>query len=270
MKNKIYDCVTFYNENLQVKLRFNILKDYVDKFVICESKFDHQGKPKKLNFRIKDFDDLKHKIIYIILEKQFPNTSNPWKSQAYQRDFLLKNLHEAKPDDYIFFSDPDEIPNPTILIDFKLNKKYAIFLQDCFNYKFNLYNPYESPWEGTRVAKKKDLKSIDFMRQKVRVKNLKYNFLRLDKEKNIQVFNNAGWHFNNIMSPDQISIKLKTFAHTEFSSEKFSDPNIIKSKIEKKIDLFNRGHQYRMINLDSSFPKYILENYNSYKDFILL
>jgi len=119
-------------------------------------------------------------------------------------------------------------------------------------------------------GKKKDLKSIDFMRQKVRVKNLKYNFLRLDKEKSIQVFTNAGWHFNNIMSADQISIKLKTFAHTEFSSEKFSDPNIIKSKIEKKIDLFNRGHQYRMINLDSSFPKYILENYNSYKDFILL
>ena len=143
-------------------------------------------------------------------------------------------------------------------------------MQDCFNYKFNLYNPYESPWEGTRVAKKKDLKSIDFMRQKIRVKNLKYNFLRLDKEKSIQVFTNAGWHFNNIMSADQISIKLKTFAHTEFSSEKFSDPNIIKSKIEKKIDLFNRGHQYRMINLDSSFPKYILENYNSYKDFILL
>ena len=43
MKNKIYDCVTFYNENLQVKLRFNILKNYVDKFVICESTYDHKG-----------------------------------------------------------------------------------------------------------------------------------------------------------------------------------------------------------------------------------
>ena len=40
--------------------------------------------------------------------------------------------------------------------------------------------------------------------------------------------------------------------------------------MEKITDLFNRSHQYRMINLDSSFPKYILENYNSYKDFILL
>ena len=67
MKNKIYDCVTFYNENLQVKLRFNILKDYVDKFVICESKFDHQGRPKKLNFKIEEFKEFKDKIIYVTL-----------------------------------------------------------------------------------------------------------------------------------------------------------------------------------------------------------
>ena len=52
MINKIYDCVTFYNENLQFDLRFNILEKYVDKFVICESRFDHKGHPKKLNFKI--------------------------------------------------------------------------------------------------------------------------------------------------------------------------------------------------------------------------
>jgi len=46
MKNKIYDCITFYNENLQVKLRLNILNDYIDKFVICESIYDHKGKKK--------------------------------------------------------------------------------------------------------------------------------------------------------------------------------------------------------------------------------
>ena len=155
MKNKIYDCVTFFDENLQVNLRVNILNKYVDKFVICESRFDHKGKPKDLNFNIEKLNKFKHKIIYLVLEKQFPNTFDPWKRQAYQRDFLLKNLNEANADDYIFFSDPDEIPNPKILINFELKKKYGIFLQDCFNYKFNLYNPNESPWEGTRVAKKK-------------------------------------------------------------------------------------------------------------------
>ena len=269
MKNKIYDCVTFFNENFQVNLRFNILYKYVDKFVVCESKFDHKGNPKKLNFRIEQFDKFKDKIIYFVLENQFPDISDPWKTQAHQREFILKSLNEANPDDYIFFSDPDEIPKPDILANFELKKKYGIFLQHCYNYKFNLYNPYESPWEGTRVAKKKNLKSIDFMRQKVKIRNLRYNFLRFDKEKSIQVFKEAGWHFNNIMSPYDISKKLKTFAHTEFNKEEFSSPKIIESKILKKIDLFNRGHQYKMVNMDSSFPEFLLKNYNTYKDFIL-
>ena len=269
MKNKIYDCVTFYNENLQINLRINVLHKYVDKFVICESKFDHKGNPKKLNFKIEQFNNFKDKIIYIVLENKFPDTSDPWKTQAYQREFMLQNLNEANPDDYIFFSDPDEIPKPEILINFELNKKYGIFLQDCFNYKFNLFNPFESPWEGTRVAKKKNIKSIDFMRQKIKIKNLKYSFFRLDKERDIQVFKNGGWHFNNIMTPKDISNKLKTFAHTEFSKEEFSSPKIIESKILKRIDLFNRGHQYKVVNIDNSFPKFLLENYNKYKDFIL-
>ena len=54
MKNKIYDCVTFFNENFQVNLRFNILYNYVDKFVVCESRFDHKGRPKVLNFKTSD------------------------------------------------------------------------------------------------------------------------------------------------------------------------------------------------------------------------
>ena len=169
-----------------------------------------------------------------------------------------------------FFSDPDEIPNPSLLINFNLKKRYGIFFQDCFNFKFNLFNPFETPWEGTRVSQKKNLKSIDFMRQKVKSKNLKYNFLRFDKEKNIEIFKDGGWHFNNIMEPELISLKLKTFAHSEFSEKKFSDVDIIKSKIDKKIDLFERGHQYKKIELDNSFPKYLVSNYEKYKSFILL
>ena len=147
---------------------------------------------------------------------------------------MLKSLNFINEEDYVFFSDPDEIPNPKILSNFNLEKKYGIFLQECFNFKFNLFNPYESPWEGTRVSKKKNLNSIDFMRQKIKMKNLKHSFLRIDKEKNIEIFENAGWHFNNILTPKEISLKLKTFAHTEFSNKEYSSVNVIKRKIEKK------------------------------------
>ena len=140
---------------------------------------------------------------------------------------------------------------------------------DCFNFKFNLFNPHETPWEGTRVCRKKNLDSINFMRQKVKSKNLNYKFFRIDKEKNIELFKKAGWHFNNIMTPEEISLKLKTFAHSEFSENKFSDVDIIKTKIEKKVDLFERGHQYEKIKLDDTFPEYLISNYDKYKTFIL-
>ena len=267
-KNKLIDCITFFDNNFMFELRFNILKDFIDFFVVCESKYDHRNNKKKLNFDKSYLES--GKVKYLVLENPFPQKTNLWENQAIQREFLLNGLKNfCSDDDYIFFSDPDEIPNPNTLQNFKLNKKYAIFLQKCFNYKFNLFNPYESPWEGTRVCKKINLKSIDFMRQKVKSKNLKYSFLRFDKEKNIELINDGGWHFNNLMDPNAISIKLKTFAHSEFNYEKFTNPEIIKAKIEKKIDLFDRGHQYKKVNLDTSFPKFIVLNYEKYKSFIL-
>ena len=142
-------------------------------------------------------------------------------------------------------------------------------MQNCYNYKFNLFNKYESPWEGTRVCKKKNLKSIDYLRQKIVSKNLNYKFWRFDKEKSIQLFNIGGWHFNNIAKPKYISQKLKTFAHTEFANEKFSSINIIEKKIQNQVDLFERGHTYKKVELDESFPSYLIKNKSYYKDFIL-
>ena len=265
---KIYDCITFFDNNFMFDLRYNILKDVVDYFVICESKYDHRGKEKEINFKLlNDYNE--KKIKYFLLDKPFLKNNSIWQNQATQREFMLQSLNFLDPDDFVFFSDPDEIPKPEILKNFSLNKKYGIFLQQCFNFKFNLFNKYESPWEGTRVCKKKNLKSIDFMRQKVRSKNLNYSFFRFDKEKNIQVYDNAGWHFNNILSPNEISLKLRTFAHSEFSGEKFSSVEKIAEKIDQKKDLFDRGHTYEVIKLDNSFPQYLLNNIQKFKKFII-
>ncbi len=268
MPSKIIDCVTFFDNNFMFELRYKILKDFVDYFVVCESNYDHRGNKKNINFQLKDSYD-KSKIKYILMKEKFPSKTSIWENQAIQREFMLKNLTFVDAEDYIFFSDPDEIPKPEILTNFNLKKKYGIFLQKCFNFKLNLFNPYESPWEGTRVAKKKNLKSIDFMRQKIKSKNLKYSFIRIDKEKSIELFSDAGWHFNNVMSAEEISLKLKTFAHSEFSSSYFSDVKVIEDKIKKQIDLFNRGHKYLKIDIDDTFPKFLIENKTLYRKWIL-
>ena len=107
------------------------------------------------------------------------------------------------------------------------------------------------------------------MRQKVKTKNLKYSFFRFDKEKSVQIFDDAGWHFNNILSSEEISLKLKTFAHSQFADEKYSSPMIIEKKIEKKIDLFERGHIYKKVEIDDTFPEYLKKNLHKFKNFII-
>ena len=47
---RIFDCTTFFDENLMLEVRFNILNKHVDKFVITEAKYSHSGDKKELNF----------------------------------------------------------------------------------------------------------------------------------------------------------------------------------------------------------------------------
>ena len=47
---KIFDCFTYLNEDLILDIRFNILNQYVDYFIIIEANKTHSGKRKKKKF----------------------------------------------------------------------------------------------------------------------------------------------------------------------------------------------------------------------------
>ena len=59
----IYDCVMYFDEDLNLDLRFNILDKYVDKFIVVEATRNHAGEEKKLNFDINK-DRLSINLIY--------------------------------------------------------------------------------------------------------------------------------------------------------------------------------------------------------------
>ena len=158
---KIFDCVTFFEENRLMNLRFNILNNYVDHFIVCEGKYDHQGRKKKINFNKNDYSKFKKKITHLIVDK-FPNNLTPWERQASQRERILAKIKKADDEDLILFSDPDEIPNLNNLRKINYKKKYIIFLQNLFYYKLNIKEvELGNNWEGTRGCLKKNLKSID-------------------------------------------------------------------------------------------------------------
>ena len=269
--HKVFDCVIFFNEVDLLKIRLNILDKFVDYFVICESNYDHRGKHKKLNFDIKNFKKFEKKIIYVILEK-FPEKLNAWQRQDYQRDFLINGLNKADSNDIILFSDVDEIPNLEINIDkiIKNLDKIGIFNQKVFYFKLNLRVMDYTTWEGTRILLKKNLQSFSWLRSNVKLKNLKYNFWRIDKFKKIYEINDGGWHFSFLGSPETISSKIKSYTHSEYDTDEFTDLTKINDRINNLQDPYDRNKKLQKLKIDNTFPKYIQNNQEKLKDLILL
>ena len=85
----------FFDEEMLLDLRLNIMDKYVDKFVITEATYMHNGKPKNLNFDINKFSKFKDKIIYIPVE-DMPEGDNPYIRENFQRNSLIKGIKETE------------------------------------------------------------------------------------------------------------------------------------------------------------------------------
>ena len=67
---KIIDCFMYFDEDMILDVRLNILNKYVSKFIICEASYNHKGLKKKLNLKLNNFSKFIDKIEYKILDKQ--------------------------------------------------------------------------------------------------------------------------------------------------------------------------------------------------------
>ncbi len=264
----VYDCFQYFNEDHIVDLRFNILNDYVDYFVVSESTKNHQGEDKKINFNSKNFPKFKNKIKHVVADykgsiSSEKHTGGESPVEQHQRNYLLEGIKDASPEDLIILSDSDEIPDLSKISEINKNKKFIAFSQKMFMYKLNLQNLNESNWIGSKITKKKYISSMQVLRG---LKFKKYPFWRLDK-RDLQIIE-GGWHFSFMQTPSQILNKVKSYSHGEFYSENLTEEEI-EMKILNNKDIFNRGFELKKIELDKSFPKHILENKNKYKKWII-
>jgi len=292
---KIYDCFQFFDEEMLLDLRLNIMDKYVEKFVITEATYMHNGKPKELIFDINKFSKFKDKIIYIVVDKQPPNLFeinesdndkedtrgqklilNGYKRDNYQREMSFQFLKKINNDDWVLINDIDEIPNLKNLDLAKIKNKLVFFRQKIFFYKFNLHDP-STFWYGSRACKKKDLISPQWLRD---VKTKKYPFWRLDiifskkKYNNIKYINDGGWHFTNVKSAEDIHKKLLNYTHHDEYERSGINLTDLKKKIENKKAIYDHSVDQRANKWNSKtslkkievdkIPEYLKENYKKY------
>ena len=289
----IYDCFMYFDEDMLLDLRLNVLNDHVKKFIISEATYTHNGSPKKLNFDVNKFRKFKDKIEYIIVDKQpssiFQLTENENAEERgkklilngmardyFQRESLKRGLVETSDDDLILISDLDEIPNLKNLEFSKIKNNIIIFEQKMFYYKLNLH--YKNfKWFGTKGTKKKNLISPQWIRN---IKNKKYPWWRLDviisKEKYSKILfvEDGGWHFTCIRTPEDLEKKMLNFAHHyEFEDSGLKVKDLEKLMKEKKVmyahNLDKRENKWSGgANLEKienfQLPDYIKKNLNKF------
>lgn len=265
----IIDTFMYFDEDMILDIRLNTLNKYVSKFIICESKFNHKGIKKKLNFDIKNFKKFEHKIIYTVAnfdeEKKFINHKGGESIiEQHQRNNILNGLKKANDNDLIILSDSDEIPDLKKINQIKASTHYTAFSQKMFMYKLNLQNLNESNWIGSKICLKKYLTLPQDLRN---LKFKKFPFWRLDKKK-FQIID-GGWHFSFLQTPNDIIKKIRSYSHGEFNTEDITNEEIIKKKIKNGEDIFNRGFSLKKINIDNSYPDYIVNNQSLLKDWII-
>jgi len=294
---KIYDCFMYFDEDIVVDVRLNTLNQFVDYFVIVESRFTHKGESRQLNFNHKKFEKFKDKIIYIVDEEIYSLTekikiddSEDEKSRktifnaAYrengQRNLISKGLEGANKEDFIMISDVDEIPKLSELNFNTLKEKIILFKQDMFYYKFNLKLP-NLIWTGTKACRKKNLVNPQWLRN---IKDRKYPFFRIDtffsntKYTSIKIINDGGWHFSNIKTPKEIEFKLRSYLHhREFDLNPLSVEQIneiIKNKqaiydlkVDKTLNKIGNGSILEKFEFNK-LPEYIVTNKDKFLDWI--
>ena len=269
----LYDCCMYFDEDLVLDLRLNILNDHVHNFIVVEATKDHTGKEKKLNFNINNFLKFKNKITYIVVEDLPVNLKSYKKNwqvhhlrDQYQRNAMSRGYKNCNDDDLIMISDIDEIPNPDKIAEFRVSNKYACFIQKNFQSKINLLNISDMHWAGTKIIQKKYLKSPQWLRN---IKSTKPSFWKFYKPRQPQLIYDGGWHFSFLKDPLGISKKIQSYSHSEYNISEFTDEKKIAERIKNKQDIFDRNYKYEKVNLDSTFPKYILKNLKKYENWII-
>ena len=287
----------YYDEDLVLDLRLNILDKFVDKFIIVESTFTHSGEKRNLIFDIKKYSKFKNKIKYIILKEEPNNLEtidnsdnfdkknskyimNALKRENFQRNTISKGLFDASENDLIMISDVDEIPNLNDIDPDSIKNEIILFKQNFYYYKFNLILE-NMPWFGTKACKFKYFKSPQWLRN---IKGKKYPLWRLDiffsetKYTNLNFIENGGWHFSNMKTAAEIEKKMKTYLHHReydikpLGKEKIEE--IIKSKksiynlrADMKTEKFDGTQNLKQTN-GNELPDYIKKNMNKYSNWI--
>lgn len=253
----IIDCILYNGEAEIFDIRYNILKDFVSEFVVCECPITFSGKEKPLLFpQIQDkYKNVKYYVIDRINTKeeieQAENSPNTIGAKHWVQEFLIKEqikkaLTHLKDEDIVFIGDCDEIWNPLRLENVKQQLRNQKWKSNMIVYTYFLNQKSSEKWNTGLITKYGN------------IKNNCLNHLRTDDGDRILI--EGGFHFTSMVK------SLKQKLKDSYTDEDYATDEILDSLDENiKNDKDFLGRDFKYTKDESSWPQYLKDNREKYK-----
>lgn len=265
---KVYDCFAFFNELDLLELRMAELDPIVDHFVIVEATRTFSKKEKPLHFKLNRdrYSRFEKKIIYVEVNK-YPTIwtkfrpITTWHYDNHQKQQVIQGLTKAQGKDQIVFSDLDEIPHAHSLSKALSDpQKFKVFEQHQAIYFLNNVCTKIHDFGGQAIAQQNrdgfGRWRGTVLSQKKNIKNFKEFRKTRDREgSDISVIRDGGWHLSYMGGLESVIYKMKSYAHTEYSGDDYTNPEVIQKAITSGLDPLKYGEKYELFSLkDSKIP----------------
>lgn len=287
----IIDTFPFNKDFNALEIRFEELRGTVDLFVASESAFTHSGLPKELHLtNASNIQRLMGKQLRVLALTKSPTTRNPRTREMIQREQITKFIRtlDLESHDLISHSDCDEIPRASVLHELDCRDELVDVILNLDNYA-NYLNMKDGTWPRGRVQSYNNFRSIQKMRADIFIAkagdNRRHNlpFMRLTdfwssrrypfylipeyiKFQPLEIIERAGWHFNNLISEDEILQKIESSCHIEWNT-----PEVRAKAIENYRngrDIYT-GQAHLKVELDQHYPQCITANPSRWLPYIL-
>jgi beta-1,4-mannosyl-glycoprotein beta-1,4-N-acetylglucosaminyltransferase len=246
-----------------LEISLHTLDPVVDRFVLVEATRTYSNKPKPLYFEENKAAFLRFlpKIVHVIVD-DFPVHESAWSYENHQRNQIMRGLSDCRLNDMILISDVDEIPNPVAVLSCKDMEGIKVLF---YYYYLNCQKNGNGLWDGTRMLSFSDLLSYydhhvsheSYYNLRVLNNGTTPNRIRCTQGKPIP---DGGWHFSYLGGTERIMEKIAAFAHQEFNTTEFNSFSNIDESLQTGRDLYHRELQFHEVELDDTFPSYILAN----------
>lgn len=247
----IFDAFLFHNELDLLELRLETLSRAVDRFVVVECNWTHQGDPKSFRFDLVDprWELFADRIDHVRVTAMPPDR-RPEALEPFHRECLLRGLEEADEGDIVMVSDLDEIPSPAAVSAYFAQDAEIVAVEQSLYYYW--INCRMCQCTGTRISTVRAAR--EWGPQRLRHHPEPLATLRSEGEPNW-----GGWHFSYLGGASAIREKTRAFMHPGCAAQQFmSDANLAKC-LATGADLYGRGRG-RLVEIDGTWPEPVLRN----------